>query len=220
MSLNGISLIESIKVEQTKGYAKGNLSSDIDGYDAVYKLAILASLAFETKVNYNCIYREGIGNISSADIEYVKKFGYTIKLLAIAKLEDNKLELRVHPALVPSIHPMANVNNAFNGILIKGNAVVGDIISILRNNVNPSDCNHVNTESDFKEIKKSEENRSKFYIRFNVEVNVEILGDIVAIFSQNNVSIISINQQIMNEANATLELITNIISEKNIGNSL
>ena len=68
----------------------------------------MASLSFGTKVNHDCIYREGISKISAVDIEYAKKFGYTIKLLAIAKEENNKLELRVHPTLIPSTHPMAN----------------------------------------------------------------------------------------------------------------
>ncbi len=158
MTIDGISFDEALKEAQEKGYAEADPTSDVDGYDAVYKLAIMASLSFGTKVDHDCIYREGIRNISDIDIEYAKKFGYTIKLLAIAKEENNKLELRVHPTLVPSTHPMANVNDAFNAILIKGNAVgelmlygkgagdlptgsavVGDIISILRNNVKPSD---------------------------------------------------------------------------------
>ncbi|HEY8803892.1 MAG TPA: homoserine dehydrogenase, partial [Clostridium sp.] len=110
MTLDGLSFEQALKEAQEKGYAEADPTSDVDGYDAVYKLAIMASLSFGTKVDHDCIYREGISKISAVDIEYAKKFGYTIKLLAIAKEENNKLELRVHPTLIPSSHPMANVN--------------------------------------------------------------------------------------------------------------
>ena len=73
--------MQALKEAQEKGYAEADPTSDVDGYDAVYKLAIMASLSFGTKVNHDAIYREGISNISSIDIEYAKKFGYTIKLL-------------------------------------------------------------------------------------------------------------------------------------------
>jgi len=239
MTMDGISFNEALKEAQEKGYAEADPTSDIDGYDAVYKLAIMASLSFGTKVNHDCIYREGIRNISKIDIEYAKKFGYTIKLLAIAKEENNKLELRVHPTLVPSSHPMANVNDVFNAILIKGNAVgelmlygrgagdlptgsavVGDIISILRNNVKPSDVKDLSSDVDFKEIKKSEENESEFYIRLNVKDKAGVLGDTAAIFGQNNVSIISVTQDIRHKAHVTLVFITHKSLEKNIRNSL
>ena len=239
MTIDGISFNEALKEAQEKGYAEADPTSDIDGYDAVYKLAIMASLSFGTKINHDCIYREGIRNISKIDIEYAKKFGYTIKLLAIAKEKNNKLELRVHPTLVPSSHPMANVNDVFNAILIKGNAVgelmlygrgagdlptgsavVGDIISILRNNVKPSDVKDLSSEADFKEMQKSDENESEFYIRLNVKDKAGVLGDTAAIFGKNNVSIISVTQDIRHESHVTLVFITHKSLEKNIRNSL
>jgi len=239
MTLDGISFDEALKEAQEKGYAEADPTSDVDGYDAVYKLAIMASLSFGTKVNHDCIYREGIKNISAVDIEYAKKFGYTIKLLAIAKEENNKLELRVHPTLIPSSHPMANVNDAFNAILIKGNAVgelmlygqgagdmptgsavVGDIISILRNNVKPSDLLVINDKDDFIEVKKSEENQSEFYIRLNVKDKAGVLGDTAAIFGNNNVSITSLTQDVVHKDHVLLAFITHKSAEKNINKSL
>ena len=239
MTNDGSSFDEALKEAQEKGYAEADPTSDVDGFDAVYKLAIMASLSFGTKVNHDCIYREGIRNISAVDIEYARKFGYTIKLLAIAKQSDNKLELRVHPTLIPSSHPMANVNDAFNAILIKGNAVgelmlygkgagdlptgsavVGDIISILRNNVKPSDLLVLNEEADFKEVKKSEENESEFYIRLNVKDKAGVLGDTAAIFGSNNVSITSITQDVVDKEYVLLAFITHKSEEKNIRNSL
>ena len=239
MTIEGISFEQALKEAQEKGYAEADPTSDVEGFDPVYKLAIMASLSFGTKVNHDCIYREGISKISSVDIEYAKKFGYTIKLLAIAKEENNKLELRVHPTLIPSTHPMANVNDAFNAILIKGNAVgelmlygqgagdmptgsavVGDIISILRNNVKPSDLLVINEVADFKEVKESGENESEFYIRLNVKDKAGVLGDTAAIFGNNNVSITSITQDVVHKDHVLLAFITHKSAEKNIRNSL
>jgi homoserine dehydrogenase len=239
MTTDGSSFDEALKEAQDLGFAEADPTSDVDGYDAVYKLAIMASLSFGTDVDHDSIYREGIRNISDIDIEYAKKFGYTIKLLAIAKEENNKLELRVHPTLVPSNHPMANVNDAFNAILIKGNAVgelmlygkgagdlptgsavVGDIISILRNNVKPSDLKILNDEKDFKEVKKWEENESEFYIRLDFKDKAGVLGDTAKIFGKNNVSIVSITQEVEHQDHATLAFITHKSVEKNIRDSL
>ena len=239
MTIDEISYDEALKQAQKMGYAEADPTSDVDGYDAVYKLSIMASLSFGTKVDYNCIYREGIRNISAVDIKYAKKFGYTIKLLAIAKEENNKLELRVHPTLVPSNHPMANVNDSFNAILIKGNAVgelmfygrgagglptgsavVGDIISILKSNVKPLNDSSLKKEADYKEVKKLDENETEFYIRLNIKDKAGILGDTTTIFGKNNVSIISVTQDVSNEAHAALAFITTKSSEKNIRNSL
>ncbi|MGH4050112.1 MAG: homoserine dehydrogenase [Clostridium sp.] len=239
MTTEGLSFDDALKEAQDKGYAEADPTSDVDGYDAVYKLAIMASLAYGTKVDHDCIYREGIRNISDVDIEYAKQFGYTIKLLAIAKEENNKLELRVHPTLIPSTHPMANVNDAFNAILIKGNAVgelmlygqgagdmptgsavVGDIISILRNNVKPSELKDIDDKKDFKEIKKSDENESEFYIRLNVKDRAGVLGDAAAIFGSNNVSITSLTQDVVHKEYVLLAFITHKSAEKNIRKSL
>jgi len=239
MTIDGSSFDEALKEAQEKGYAEADPTSDVDGYDAVYKLAIMASLSFGTEVDHDCIYREGIRNISAVDIEYARKFGYTIKLLAIAKEENNKLELRVHPTLVPSSHPMANVNDAYNAILIKGNAVgelmlygkgagdlptgsavVGDIISILRNNVKPADLKGVSGEVDFKEVKKAEDNESEFYIRLDFKDKAGVLGDTAKIFGKNNVSIVSITQDVEQVDHSSLAFITHKSAEKNIRNSL
>ncbi|MBU3154178.1 homoserine dehydrogenase [Clostridium estertheticum] len=239
MTNDGISFDEALKEAQDKGYAEADPTSDVDGFDAVYKLAIMASLSFGTKVDHDCIYREGIRNISAVDIEYAQKFGYTIKLLAIAKEANNKLELRVHPTLIPSNHPMANVNDAFNAILIKGNAVgelmlygkgagdlptgsavVGDIISILRNNVKPSDLKAISGEEDFKEVKNSDENESEFYIRLNVKDRAGVLGDTAKIFGKNNVSITSLTQDVVHKEYVLLAFITHKSSERNIRESL
>lgn len=239
MTTEGMNFENALKEAQEKGYAEADPTSDVEGYDVVYKLAIMSSLAFGTKVHPDHIYREGINNVTSIDIDYAKKFGYVIKLLAIGKEENNKLELRVHPTLVPAAHPIANVNDSFNAIFIKGNAVgdlmlygrgagdlptgsavVGDIISILRNNENMGSFNPSKNYLGLKEIKNSEENESEFYIRLNVRDKAGVLGDIASIFGKNNVSIVSVTQDVKGEDFVSLVFITHKSLEKDIRNSI
>ena len=239
MTLEGMDFETALKEAQEKGYAEEDPTADVEGYDVVYKLAIMSSLAFGTKVHPDNIYREGIKNVTSIDIEYAKKFGYVIKLLAIGKEENNKLELRVHPTLVPATHPIANVNDSFNAIFIKGNAVgdlmlygrgagdlptgsavVGDIISILRNNENMVNFKPSKNYLGLKQIKNPEENESEFYIRLNVRDKVGVLGHIASIFGKNNVSVVSVTQDVKHEDFVSLVFTTHKSLEKNISNSI
>jgi len=239
MTLEGMSYDKALKEAQEKGYAEADPTSDVEGYDVAYKLAIISSLAFGMKVHPDLIFREGINNINTIDIEYAKKFGYKIKLLAIAKEKNNKLELRVHPALVPNNHPFANVNDSFNAIFIKGNAVgdlmligrgagdlptgsavVGDLISILRNNELLPAANVLNNRLGIKEIKNPEENAPKFYIRLNIKDTTGVLGQISTIFGENNISILSVTQDINQEEDVSLVFITYNSMEKSMKDSL
>lgn len=239
MTLEGMGFEEALKEAQVKGYAEADPTSDVEGYDAAYKLAIMASLSFSTKVDLNSIYREGITNVSAIDIDYAKKFGYVIKLLAVGKEANNKLELRVHPTMVPKDHPIANVNDSFNAIFIKGNAVgdlmlygrgagdlptgsavVGDIISILRNNVDLSALTAIKSDLAPKMIQDASENVSGYYLRIDVKDQPGILGEIAAILGSNNVSILTVTQDIKSENSVSLVFITHETLEGNITASL
>ncbi|MCG8483258.1 MAG: homoserine dehydrogenase, partial [Clostridia bacterium] len=112
-----------LKVAQEKGFAEADPTSDVEGEDAAYKLAILLSTAFGINVSPDQIPREGITKISKDDIEYASQFGYKIKLLSTAKKHNDELEFHVHPTLIPSTHPLASVSNEFNALFVKGNAV-------------------------------------------------------------------------------------------------
>jgi len=118
---------EVLAEAQKLGYAEANPTADVDGWDCVYKLSILASIAFHARVNIDDIYREGISKVSAEDIAVAKKLGYTIKLLAIGKKMDGNLEVRVHPTMLHNSHPLASVSGVFNGIFLTGDAV-GDIM--------------------------------------------------------------------------------------------
>ncbi len=123
MANAGASYVEVLEEAKKLGYAEANPSADVDGYDAVYKLSILSSLAFHTKVPYTEIYREGISEISSVDIAYGKQLGYVIKLLAIGKNTEKGIEVRVHPAFIKVEHPLASVNDSFNAVYLTGDSV-------------------------------------------------------------------------------------------------
>jgi homoserine dehydrogenase len=211
----------------------------VEGYDAAYKLAIMASLSFGTKVDLESIYREGISSIDSVDIEYANRFGYTIKLLAVGKESDDKLELRVHPAMVPKNHPIANVNDSFNAIFIKGNAVgdlmlygrgagdlptgsavVGDVISILRNNIDLSTLIAMKNNQVPKKVQDASENVSGYYIRLDVKDQPGILGEVAAILGKNEVSVLSITQNVKSKDSASMVFMTHETLEGNISESI
>ncbi|KOY64841.1 homoserine dehydrogenase [Clostridium sporogenes] len=235
MTLEGMSFEEALKEAQQKGYAEADPTSDVEGYDAVYKLAILTTLAFETNVDVGDIYVEGITKIKAKDIEYAKELGYVIKLLAIVKEVNEKLELRVHPTMIPSIHPLANVNDSFNSIFIKGNAVgdlmlygrgagelptgsavVGDIISVVRNEGVPQiDKNYNN-----KEVAPVESIKSQYYLRISVKEKPGVLAKITAILGENKVSILSFIQKPKKGDFVSIVLVTYDTLEGNINKSI
>lgn len=242
MELEGSKFDDVLKEAQEKGYAEADPTSDIEGFDAQYKLAILASLAFGTKVAVEKVYREGITKITDLDMEYAKTFGMVIKLLAIVKDTDGKLELRVHPTMIPETHPLANVYDSFNAVFIKGNAVgdlmfygrgagslptgsavVADIVSIVRSNIdfnNPIPVVKNNLwNKEFMDVSKV---KSKYYIRLTVVDRPGVLGDITAILGKQNVSLRSVIQkgEIKNEEKVDLVLVTHTTQEDNINKSL
>ena len=127
MHVVGSDFAEALVDAQQLGYAEADPTADIDGSDAADKIAILATLAFGERIKLQDVYCEGIRGISGADIAYAQKLGFAIKLLAIAKRErthpNDQLQVRVHPTLVPQVHPLASVNGVYNAILIEGEPV-------------------------------------------------------------------------------------------------
>ena len=123
MAQDGADYQTALKEAQALGYAEFDPTNDVEGFDSTYKLSILSSMAFHTKVPYTKIYREGITNVQAEDIAIAKEFGYTLKLLAIGKNTDKGIEVRVHPAFIHSTHPLASVNDAYNAVYLRGDAV-------------------------------------------------------------------------------------------------
>ena len=127
MASAGISFDEAVAEAQAAGFAEADPTDDVDAFDAAYKLSILASIAFGARVHPDQVYREGIRAIEPLDFRYARELGYEIKLLAYAARPDGRIEARVHPAMIPSHHPLATVEGAFNAVQITGD-LVGDVL--------------------------------------------------------------------------------------------
>jgi homoserine dehydrogenase len=123
----GISFEEALAEAQNQGYAEADPTLDVGGFDTAHKIAILAALAYGMEINLKDVYIEGISRITPLDIEFAGQFGYRIKLLAISKFQDNRVEARVHPTMIPFKNLLASISGTVNAITISGDAV-GDIL--------------------------------------------------------------------------------------------
>ncbi|MDO4534518.1 MAG: homoserine dehydrogenase [Clostridium perfringens] len=235
MTESNMSFDKALSLAKEKGFAEADPTDDIEAFDAVYKLSIMSSLSFEAPVHPNNILREGITNINTKDIDYAKKFGYVIKLLAIGALNNNSIEVRVHPTFVPKNHPFANVKDSFNAVYLKGNAVgdltiygkgagdlptgsaiVSDLLSILRNNLNYCGINQARTLNNKLNILSSDDIESEYYIRLNVKDKPGIIGDVGTLLGENNISISLVTQDIQTEDEVDLVFLTQKCKEKSI----
>src|SRR5207253_2895835 len=129
MAAAGLSMADAVREAQDAGYAEADPTEDVGGYDATYKLAILASIAYEIKVRPDEIYREGIEGIEPVDFRYARELGYAIKLIAHTQRHPGRVEARVHPALVSLEHPLARVEGAENAVFVEGD-LVGQVLLV------------------------------------------------------------------------------------------
>ena len=240
MSNEGMDYTQVLKEAQEKGYAESDPTADVGGLDAARKLAILSSIAFNTKVSLNDVYVEGITKITPDDIKYAKELGYVVKLLAIAKDNvDNGIEVRVHPAFISNKHPLSAVNDVFNAIYINGNAVgeamfygrgagslptasavVADVIDVARNIVHDMSGRILCTCFEDKKIASIDESISSYYIRLLVKDEPGVLALIAGAFGDQKVSLSSVIQKQKLNNQAELVLLTGAISDVNIQKAL
>lgn len=226
-----------LKDAQKLGYAEANPSADVDGFDAMYKNSILSSLAYKKRVPIDMIYREGISNISLEDMEAGTDMGYTLKLLAISKCIDGKIEARVHPAFIPSEHPLAQVQGSFNALFMHGDnvddvmlygrgagsfptgsAIVSDIVYA----ASVTEHRRYAWEEDLDINKNDFEHNfiSKYYVRILVDDNEGILSAIAAVFSKNKISIKSLVQKDSKKKSVPIVFITHETREESMKNAL
>ncbi len=210
MSNEGLDFADVLKEAQAAGYAEADPTADIEGHDAKYKLSILASIAFTSRVNVNEIYSEGITKIAAQDICYARELGYVIKLLAIAKRNGEQIEVRVHPTLIPTSHPLASVNDVYNAIYVRGDfvqdvmfygrgagslptgsAVAGDVMDIARNINHGCNGRVACTCFDKREIRSMDLVGTRYYMRLLVSDQPGVLASIAQAFGDNSVSIAS-----------------------------
>ena len=224
-----------LKEAQAKGYAEANPAADVEGKDAARKIAILASIAFNSRVKFEDVSIEGITKITPEDIRYAAQLGYTIKLLAIAKESDLGVDVRVHPVLLPNNHPLASVNGVFNAIFVRGNpideamfygpgagyptasAVISDIIEIARGIKGGMVGRFGCTCYDNKNICPLAETESSYFLRLLVNDEVGVLGKIATTFGNYQVSLKSVMQTNAEVGEgAELVIITHEVKHKNI----
>ena len=213
MTNDGASYEDVLKEAQALGYAEADPTADVEGFDASYKLSILSSLAFHTKVPFSKVFREGITGVSKEDIADGKTMGYVLKLLAIGKQSHDGIEVRVHPTFVRKDHPLAAVNDSFNavyltgdsvgdvmlygrgaGALPTGSAIVSDIIYAATHSENKYST-FKNTANADKDVKFVSDFKSAYYMRLTVEDKAGILAKIASIFSKNGISIVEMVQK-------------------------
>lgn len=221
---------------QAKGYAESDPTADVGGLDAARKIAILSSIAFNSRVSLESVYVEGITKITPEDIEYARELGYVIKLLAIAKESpENGVDVRVHPAFIPKTHPLASVGDVFNAIFIQGNAVgeamfygrgagelptasavVADVIDVSRDIVNKIVGRVRCTCFEQKKMCPIEKTVSAYYVRLLVDDEPGVLATIAGAFGLHGVSLNSVIQTRKVENRAEIVLITHRVKEENI----
>ncbi|EHG25302.1 homoserine dehydrogenase [Selenomonas noxia] len=232
MTEKHISYDAVLRRAQEKGYAEANPSADVDGLDAARKAAILASLAFDTVIEFEDVSVEGISHITEDDIEYGLNLGYVIKLLAVGRNTDDGIDVRVHPVFLPKMHPLASVNGVFNAVFVRGDvigdamfygrgagalptasAVVADIIEVVRDIVSGTTGRMKYRIGERKKLCPVEKTRSSYYLRLVVADEPGVLGEIATTFGRAKVSLKSVIQARWTEdGDAEIVAVTHVVT--------
>ena len=214
MDEDGMSYSDALAEAQAKGFAEADPTADVDGYDAAAKIAILASIAFNSRVTLNDVPAEGIRGISPVDLAAAHDMGYVVKLLAIAHRTDAGIDVRVHPTMIPEEHQMAKVNGVYNAIYVTGDfvgetmffgegagsgpaasAVMGDVLEVARHITLGTPPIVGCTCTDKLPLVPMDELQTRYYIRFVVPDRTGVLAATAQVFANNNVSLRSVSQQ-------------------------
>ncbi len=239
MTEEGMDFDDALRKAQELGFAEADLTADIEGLDAGRKMAILASIAFHSRVTFDDVDIKGITKITAKDIQYAREFGYTLKLLGVARNTDNEMEVGVFPMMIPSTHPLAGVKDAFNAVFVHGDAVddamfqgkgagefptasavVGDLIAVARN-MQYDCCGRIGC-SCYKDLpmKASGESRHRYFIRLIVEDRTGILAGVAGVLGNNNVSINQVIQKAAVNGVAELVVITDKVENRHLKDAL
>jgi homoserine dehydrogenase len=244
MQTEGSNFSDVLADAQQLGYAEADPTADVEGLDAADKIAILASLGFDGRINLQDVYCEGIRQVSKTDIAYAEKLGFVIKLLAIAKRNtpSSPLSVRVHPTLVPKAHPLASINGVYNAILVEGepigqvmffgpgagagataSAVSSDILNLVAvlktKTVDPNlllACGH----QEYCQIAPMAELVTRFYARFLTKDRPGVIGKLGTCFGNYNVSLESIVQTGFQGELAEIVVVTHDVREGNFRQAL
>jgi len=226
MAQGGVDFAAALEEARKLGYAEPDPTNDIEGIDAAYKLAILATLAFRTEVHPDEVYREGISRLNSRDFRYANELGYAIKPVAIAKLEGEGLEVRVHPLLLPQEVLLAQVNGVYNAVQVEGDligkvvfygegagalptssAIIADVLRLARNiNLGLPPAPQILPNQTLR-IKPMAEIQTKYYLRMAVLDQAGVLAQIAKVLGDHQISLASVIQKESDRATQTAEIV-------------
>ena len=239
MSQEGMEFSDALALATELGYAEADPTADIEGIDAGRKVAILASVAFNSRVTLDNVHIEGITKITAKDIRYAKEMGCEIKLLGVARCQEDGVEAYVCPMLIPAEHPLASVNDSYNAVFVHGDAVgdtmfygrgagelptasavVGDVMDVTRNIV--WNCTGRIGWSTYKElpIKEFADVKNRFFIRMQVSNEPGVLAAIAKVFGDHKVSIERVIQEQAKAAKAELVIGTSAVKEYHLQDAL
>ena len=226
MAKEGMSYEAALKIASELGYAEANPTSDVEGLDAARKVAIMATLAFHTDVRFWDVFHEGITKLTEDDFRCAKQLGYVIKLIGVARLRNEAVEVCVYPMLLPKEHMMTAVDDAFNAVFIHGDAVddimlygrgagemptasaiVGDLFDTVRNINNGVTGKLGNLTYNSYPIRPVDEIVNKFFLRMIVPDKPGVLASIVNVFAAHKVSIASVIQELLKDDPCLAELV-------------
>ncbi len=234
MTHEGWDFAPALEDAQAKGYAEADPSADVEGHDAARKLAILASIAFGSRVTPNQVYTEGIERVTARDIQYARELGWSVKLLAIAKEGDEGLEVRVHPTFLPQDHPLAAVSDAFNAIYVDAeplgeamfygrgaggkptaSAILGDVVAAARNLRSGGRAVSCTCHRELS-CRHMSEVSTGYYLRLAVFDRPGVLARVAQALGDQGVSLTSVLQKLTQGDQAELVLITHRAREKDV----
>lgn len=239
MTEEGMEFSDALKQAQELGYAEADPTADVEGLDAGRKVAIMASLAFHSRVVFSDVYTEGITRITAADIAYAKEFDSVIKLLGVARNTESGIEAGVYPVMLSKDHPLASVRDSFNAVFIHGDAVddamfygrgagemptasavVGDVIDAARDIVYGCTGRISCTCYKSLQVKKFSDVENKFFIRMQVNNIPGVLAEIAHVFGGHEVSISRVIQKNARAEQAELVIVTEKVKEYHMDDAL
>jgi homoserine dehydrogenase len=231
MDETGAGFAEALDEATALGYAEADPSADIEGFDAAAKAAILASIAFHSRVTVEDVHREGIVDVTAADIASAKEMGRVVKLLAICERADTGVSVRVHPAMIPVTHPLASVRDAFNAVFVEGesvgqlmfygrgaggaptaSAVLGDIVAVARNLRSGSRGAGESAYASLRAL-PMDVVQTRYHVNLDVTDKAGVLAAVATAFADNDVSIGTVRQEGHGD-DATLVLVTHTASDQ------
>lgn len=233
MDATGAGFADALDEATALGYAEADPTADVEGFDAAAKAAILASLAFHTRVRAADVYREGITEVTAADVASARAMGCVIKLLCIASRTDGGVSVRVHPAMIPRTHPLASVGDAFNAVFVQAeaagqlmfygrgaggaptaSAVLGDLVAVARNRLAGVRSASESVYADLP-VRPMGEVLTRYHISLDVADRAGVLAQVAGVFARHGVSIATVNQSGRGD-DAVLVIVTHAAMDKDL----